>query len=81
MRDLITIIAAGSLMTACALIVPIVEAVEASDTSPRKLFVQRLSQAGGEAPVSTLVSGMSADQTIVGQGNALPRFVRYGALH
>jgi hypothetical protein len=72
MRDILTILAAGSLMTATALIAPtLVVAVPSPAPVSQKAFGQRLSQAGGAAPVST-VSGMVSGEA----GNALPRFAR-----
>lgn len=73
MRDILTILAAGSLMTAYALIAPtLVVAVPSPAPVSQKAFGQRLSQAGGEAPVSA-----AWEPPAVAAGSALPRFARY----
>lgn len=65
MRDIMKIFAAGSILTAYALLVPtIVEAVPA-DAAPRKAFAQRLPQAGGDAPTSAVEVRVEAGRTPV----------------
>lgn len=79
MRDVIKIFAAGSILSAYALLTPtMVEAVPGA-AGPQKAFTQRLSEAGGEAPVSA-VSGTLASRMAVAPRNALPRFALYESL-
>ena len=60
MRDVVRIFAAGSLLTAYALLAPtMVEAVP-GPAPTQKAFAQRLSQAGGEAPFSAVAGGRVA---------------------
>ena len=71
MRDIMKIFAAGSILTAYALLAPtIVEAVP-SDAAPRKAFTQRLPQAGGDAPVSASASEVAGVRTLVRAGSIL----------
>ena len=79
MRDVIKIFAAGSILTAYALITPtMVEAVPASAPA-RKAFPQRLVQAAADAPVSAVVSTADGRRTVA-PGSALPRFATLGAI-
>ena len=58
MRDAIKIFAAGSMLTAYALLAPtMVEAVPAAAPT-QKVLTQRLSQAGGDAPVSAVTEAV-----------------------
>ncbi|WP_233382758.1 hypothetical protein [Methylobacterium sp. C25] len=76
MRDVITIFAAGTLMTAYALLAPtIVGAVQRPAPGAHKAFVQRLVQVPDEAPIS-VVSGPVMDGMSTA-GSALPWFARY----
>lgn len=61
MRDLITIAAAGLVMSAFALLTPsLVEAVP-NPVGSAKLFTQRLPQAGGAVPVSARIDTVTSD--------------------
>lgn len=61
MRDLIKIAAAGTVLTAYALLAPtLVEAVP-SPAGSTKAFTQRLPQAGGAVPVSARFDGIESD--------------------
>lgn len=76
MRDVIKIIAAGSILTAYALLTPtLVEAVPA--TAPAKTYSHRLVMAETDAPVSK-VTEYRGSRTVLAPRSALPNFAVYG---
>lgn len=63
MRDVLKIVAAGSVLTAYAVLAPSV--VEAVPAPAGKAFTQRLPQAGGSQPVSARIDGSETVETRV----------------
>ena len=77
MRDVIKIFAAGSILTLYALLAPTI--VEAVPAPAQKVLTQRLSQAGGEAPVSAVIESVGSRKVVAGRP-ALPSLAPKGEI-